>query len=62
MSASRFSLNGAGLPITISRVATRPGAVQLKANAAMSPEVLLQVAEWLTSEALKAQADEAQDA
>lgn len=45
MTASRFSLNGAGLPITISRGATRPGAVQLKANAAMSPEVLLQVAE-----------------
>jgi hypothetical protein len=61
MTASRFSTNGQSLPITVSRVATRPGAVQLKAHAAISPEVLLEVAEWLTAEAHKAQADQAKE-
>ena len=61
MTAARFSSNGESLSVTLSRVATRPGALKLQANAAMTPEVLLQVAAWLTNQAHKAQADDAEE-
>lgn len=56
---ARFTTDGVSLPVTLTRVATRPGHLRLKADAVVRPAELLKLAEWLTANAEVALTEEA---